>query len=160
MKRLIVLVVLAVISLSAFAQTRQGDSSIGANVGYSFDSENVTLGIDYRYNITDEVRLAPSITHFVKSNHHSAWAIDLNAHYVVQLSEKFGFYPLGGLSLSFWKWDLGGNHSVDHNRLGANIGLGGEVYASKELTVGLEVKYNIVKTYDQALFAVRAAYNF
>ena len=46
------------------------------------------------------------------------------------------------------------------SRLGLNIGLGGEVYASRELTVGLEMKYNLIKDFDQALAAVRIAYNF
>lgn len=158
MKRLVILVMLTVCSVSIFAQTRKGDSSFGANVGYGFDTENVTLGVDYRYNVTNEIRITPSITHFVKHDYRSAWAIDLNAHYVVQVSENFGFYPLGGLSLSFWK--LGDKHTVNRNRLGANIGLGAEVYASRELTVGVEFKYHIIDDWDQAMFAVRAAYNF
>lgn len=159
MKRVVVIVLLAVFSLGVYAQNHQGDSSFGLNLGYGFDSENVMLGIDYRFNMTDELRLVPSITHFVKKDHHSAWAIDMNAHYVFPLSEYFGFYPLGGLSLSVWKWKVGGLSDND-TRFGANIGLGGELYASKELTVGLEVKYNIIKTYDQAILALRIGYNF
>ena len=91
---------------------------------------------------------------------HSTWAIDLNAHYVVKLSEMFGFYPLAGLSLSFWNWDAG--HGLSHNetRLGANIGLGGEVYATDNLSIGLEVKYNIIKDFDQAMLGVRVGYSF
>jgi outer membrane protein X len=41
-----------------------------------------------------------------------------------------------------------------------NIGLGGEVYASRDLTVGLEMKYNLIQDFDQAMAAVRIAYNF
>lgn len=164
MKRVVVILMLAVISFGAYAQTHKGDSSFGLNIGYGFDSENVTLGLDYRHNLTDAVRLVPSITHYVKKDHHSAWAIDLNAHYVVPLSEYFGFYPIGGLSLSFWKWStnsiLGTKASVNENYIGANLGLGGEMYISRELTFGLEVKYQIMKDVDQALFALRLGYNF
>ena len=116
-------------------------------------------GVDYRYCITDEVRLAPSLTYYVKNDYHSTWAIDLNGHYVVKLSDAFGFYPLAGLSLSFWNWDYY-KHSDNATRLGVNIGLGGEVYASDALSVGLEVKYNIIKDFDQAMFAVRVGYSF
>ena len=139
------MLMLAVFSLGAYAQTQQGQSAVGFNIGYGFDSKNATLGVDYRYCITDAVRLSPSLTYFVKNDNHSTWAIDLNAHYVVKLSEMFGFYPLAGLSLSFWNWDAG--HGLSHNetRLGANIGLGGEVYATDNLSIGLEVKYNIIK---------------
>ena len=135
MKRLCLLLVLVLMGVSAYAQTTQGKSSIGFNVGYGFDSKNATLGVDYRYCITDEVRLA-------------------------KLSDAFGFYPLAGLSLSFWNWDV--KHELSHNetRFGANIGLGGEVYASDALSVGLEVKYNIIKDFDQAMFAVRVGYSF
>ena len=125
---------LTLFSIGAYAQTQQGQSSFGFNLGYNFnDVGNATIGIDYRYCVTDAFRLTPSITHLVKNDGVSAWAIDMNAHYVFKLSEMFGFYPLAGLSLSFWKagpWDA--------TRFGANIGLGGEVYATDRVSVGLE----------------------
>lgn len=163
------MLMLAVLSLGAYAQTQQGQSAVGFNLGYGFDSKNATLGVDYRYCITDEVRLNPGLTYFVKNNGLSAWAIDLNAHYVVKLSDMFGFYPLAGLSLSFWNFDGGkidlgelGKYEMSDTttRLGANIGLGGEVYATDNITVGLEVKYNIIKDADQALLGIRVGYSF
>lgn len=168
MKKFVMMLMLAVLSLGAYAQTQQGQSALGFNIGYGFDSKNATLGLDYRYCITDEVRINPGLTHFVKNDGLSAWAIDLNAHYVVKLSEMFGFYPLAGLSLCFWnfggKLDLGNYGKLEvsdtETRLGANIGLGGEVYATGDLTIGLEVKYNIIKDFDQALLGVRVGYSF
>ena len=120
----------------------------GTSAHELLNSKNATLGVDYRYCITDAVRLSPSLTYFVKNDNHSTWAIDLNAHYVVKLSEMFGFYPLAGLSLSFWNWDAG--HGLSHNetRLGDN------------LSIGLEVKYNIIKDFDQAMLGVRVGYSF
>lgn len=160
MKKLIVICMLAIVSMSALAQTQQGQSSFGFNLGYGFnDIGNALIGIDYRYNLTDEVRLAPSLTYFVKDDHFSGWAIDLNAHYVFKLSDMFGFYPLAGLDLSFWKFSVDG-WSQNETRFGANIGLGGEVYATDQLTVGLEFKYNIIKDVDQPILAVRVGYNF
>ncbi len=155
MKRIFMMIMLAAISsLTAVAQTKQGDSSVGLNVGYAFDSENATIGVDYRYNVTNEFRLAPGLTYLAKDHGLSAFMFDMNAHYVFEMSDKFGFYPLGGLSLSFWD----GGHS--YTRFGLNLGLGGEVYATKEITVGLEAKYNIIADFDQAYMAVRVAYNF
>lgn len=158
MKKVIVMLLFAVIGLSAYAQ--QGQQSVGFNVGYGFDSKNAILGIDYRYNITDEIRIAPSLSYYVKNDNHSTWALDLNAHYVVKLSEMFGFYPLAGLDLSFWKWDLGQKLSLNETRFGVNVGLGAEVYATESLSVGFEVKYNIIKNYDQAILGVRVGYTF
>ncbi|MCD8135814.1 MAG: porin family protein [Parabacteroides gordonii] len=168
MKKLIVMCMLAIISMSAFAQTQQGQSSFGFNIGYGFnDFGNALLGVDYRYNFTDEVRFAPSLTYFVKDDGVSAWAIDMNVHYVFKLSEMFGFYPLAGLDLSFWKGSVDGEFlgqrikaTANETRFGANIGLGGEVYATDQLTVGLEFKYNIIKDFDQPILGVRVGYNF
>lgn len=161
MKKLIMILLLVMGGFNmASAQTEQGMSSLGFNIGYGFDSENATLGVDYRYCVTDEIRLNPELTYFVKNNGLSAWTIDLNAHYVVKLSEMFGFYPLAGLDLSFWKLGVGNGLSYNKTRLGANIGLGGEVYATNDLSIGLELKYNIIKTFDQVLLGVRVGYNF
>lgn len=167
MKRLVVICLMAVLGMTAFAQNQQGKSSFGFTVGYGFDTENATLGVDYRYCITDEFRLGPSITHFVKNDGLKGWMLDMNAHYVVRLSDMFGFYPLAGLSLSFWDVNASYDYSdvrlvvdEDWTRFGANIGLGGEVYATDQITVGLEVKYNIIKDFDQAMFGVRVGYNF
>lgn len=160
MKKLFLMFTLALISLGTFAQTRQGGQQIGFNIGYGFDSENATLGVDYRYCLTDEFRLNPSLTYFVKNDGLSAWAIDLNAHYVFRLSDMFGFYPLAGLSLSFWNLDAGHDLSYNETYLGANVGLGGECYLNSQFTLGLDLKYNIIKDMDQAMFAVRLGYNF
>lgn len=166
MKKLMVMLMLVLFSMGVYAQ--QGQSSAGLTIGYGFDSNNATFGLDYRYYLTDQVRLTPSLTHFVKNDGVSAWAIDMNAHYVFKLSEMFGFYPLAGLSLSFWKGsydlDMDGigrvKASANETRFGANIGLGAEVYATDRITVGLEAKYNIIKDFDQALLGVRVGYNF
>lgn len=165
MKRVFMLLLLAVISLGASAQTQQGKSSLGLNIGHAFDVGSATFGLDYRYNVTDAVRLAPSITYMVNDNGFHVFAVDMNAHYVVKLSEMFGFYPLAGLSLSFWNFDdpdpdLDSNASGSLTRFGVNLGLGAEVYASTHITVGVEAKYNIVKDLDQAMLAVRVGYNF
>ncbi len=159
MKKLILILTLAVVSLSAFSQTRRGDSSFGLNVGYGFDTDNATFGVDYRYNVTDEFRLAPSISYYAKSDNLSACALDLNAHYVFKLSDMFGFYPLGGVGMSFWKRDYVLNNDTS-TRFGLNIGMGGEVYATDDITVGLEAKYNTVQDWDQAYLTVRVGYNF
>ena len=68
MKKFVMMLMLAVFSLGAYAQTQQGQSAVGFNIGYGFDSKNATLGVDYRYCITDAVRLSPSLTYFVKKH--------------------------------------------------------------------------------------------
>jgi opacity protein-like surface antigen len=158
---MVVLLMLAMTGLGAHvqAQSTQGDSSFGFIAGGSFLTYHATLGVDYRYNLTDEIRLVPSITHFIKNNDLSAWAIDMNANYLFSMSESFGFYPLAGLDLSFWK-SWGGDFANTTTRLGASIGLGAEYYATRDFSVGLEIKYLIAKYVGQPMIGVRIGYNF
>lgn len=160
MKRVIMICMLAVIAFAGHAQTQKGQSSAGLMLGYGFDSENMLISLDYRYSLTDAVRLGPSLTHYVKNNGLNAWAIDLNANYLVKLNEFFGFYPIAGANLTFWHFDAFAGFSDNDTRIGANIGLGGEIYATENISIGLEVKYQLMKDFDQAMFGVRAAYLF
>lgn len=168
MKKIVIMLALAITSMGAFAQTKQGDSSFGLNIGGGFEdyANHAVLGLDYRYNFTDAVRFAPSISYFVKNKGLSAIAFDVNAHYVFPLAEYIGFYPLAGINLSFWKYksDLNGilDKSVSSNEtyIGANVGLGLELYASKEITIGVEFKYLIIKDLDQPMVGLRIGYNF
>lgn len=161
MKKIVIMLALAITSMGAFAQTKQGDSSFGLNIGGGFEdyANHAVLGLDYRYNFTDAVRFAPSISYFVKNKGLSAIAFDVNAHYVFPLAEYIGFYPLAGINLSFWKHHLGGLNK-NNTRFGANIGLGAELYASKEITIGFEFKYLLIKDYDQPMVGLRIGYNF
>lgn len=160
MKKLVLLVLLAVVGLTANAQTKGGESSLGFTIGGGFDDiNNATLGLDYRYCIFDNFRINPSLTYNVKNETLSAWAIDLNAHYVFNLSDWFGFYPLAGLDLSFWKSSFG-DVSYNATRFGANIGLGAEFYATKEFTIGDEFKYLGIKDFGRPMIGFRLGYNF
>ena len=152
MKKVLFALLLTVITMSASAQA--GSQSVGLSLGYAFDTNNTTIGVDYRYNITDEWRLAPSVSRYIQHDYIDAWVIDANVHYVFRLSEMVGFYPLAGLSLSFW--DI----QYDSTRFGANLGLGSELYATENITIGLEAKYNIVSDFGQPNVALRIGYNF
>lgn len=163
MKKIIMLFMLAVIGLSASAQIEQGRSSIGLNLGYGFDTKNPIIGIDYRYALTNAIRINPALSHYIKNDGLSAWAIDLNFHYLVRLSESISFYPLVGADLSFWDQRIIREPREDSSsttRFGANVGLGLEFYAAERLTFGLDVKYLIISKVDQAVLNLRVGYSF
>ncbi len=168
MKKIVMFFMMAMIGLSASAQIEQGRSSIGLNLGYGFSTENPIIGIDYRYSITNTIRINPGLSHYIKKDGQKAWAIDLNAHYLVRLSEMFSFYPLVGVDLSFWDQELVKEPREDINvsanetstRFGANIGLGLELYATERITAGIEFKYLIISKVDQAILGLRVGYTF
>jgi outer membrane protein X len=94
----------------------------------------------------------------VRNKGMSALYMDADCHYIVEVSELFAFYPIGGVSLSAWRPNLLGTDAVA--RLGLNLGLGAELRLSPEISAGMDMKYNLVNMYDQALIAFRVAYHF
>ena len=154
MKKYLILAFMAFISWTSLpAQTKQGDMSAGIDLGYAFETNNVRLSFDYYYNITDELRLAPSINYFLEKDNTKGYGIDMDLHYLFPLSDLVSFYPLAGLSWTSW-------NSGDVKRFGANLGLALELYATDQVSVGVEAKYNIVKDIDQAILGLRIGYAF
>ena len=49
---------------SVFAQ--QGKQAIGGNLSYGTEIESVGIGLKYQYNITDQIRIEPSMNYFFK----------------------------------------------------------------------------------------------
>jgi len=161
MKKFIMVLLLVVCGTSiASAQAGKGLSSFGVNLGYGFDSKNVSFGVDYRYCLTDEIRLSPAITYLIQNDGLSATMIDVNAHYIFPCTDRFNLYPLAGLSLSFWENDLHDNISAHETYIGANVGVGGEVYVTHDVTLGMELKWNIIKDHGQIFLGIRAGYCF
>jgi outer membrane protein X len=144
--------------LAGYAQKEH--LSVGVSQGIAADYGTLTFGVDLRYNLFSDVRMAPSITRMIRHQNQSAWYLDLDGHYMIDLARNFSFYPIGGIGLSIWETHSKLHDKVTHTRLGFNVGLGGEVRICYELSVGLDMKYNVVRDYHQALAAVRVAYHF
>jgi opacity protein-like surface antigen len=149
----------------------KGVSSVGAILGYAIESEKAVVGFDYRYNIQDKIRLAPSVLYVVKKNYTDSWHFNADAHYLSRITPRITLYPLGGLGVSVWnqklpfEWDpeLPGVElkSDTKLRLGLNMGFGGEMRVTKDLICGIEFRYNWTQRfYNQAMLLARAAYYF
>lgn len=171
MKKLVVLTVcLVAFAATGFAQNKykgeKGVSSVGANVGYSIEGKAAVVGLDYRYNIDNQIRLAPSLLYTLESDDVSRFYINADAHYLVRITESATIYPLGGIGLSLWNIDYPvinadgvGTDSETKVRLGFNLGFGGETRISQDVIVGAEFRYHLTnRHYCQAMILVRAAY--
>ena len=51
---------------SVFAQ--KGKQAIGGNLSYGTEIESVGIGLKYQYNITDQIRIEPSMNYFFKND--------------------------------------------------------------------------------------------
>jgi outer membrane protein X len=158
MKKLILTALITFLAITGgYAQYNDGRPEIGGSIGYAEFNDATTVGIDYRQTLFRGIRIAPSLVHQIRRNNLSAWHIHMDAQYVVYITSIFSFYPIGGINLSIWDDQrVEGNYT----RLGFSIGLGGEFRLSKEISLGLDMKYNVVSTYKQVFLSPRIGYHF
>ena len=155
----------------------KGVSSVGVIAGHVVSHKGFTIGVDYRYNVKDKIRLAPSALYVMKNDKVSSFYINADAHYLARITNKLTLYPIGGVGVSFWKKKslvntlIGIIHIPEYeyeyesetvSRMGLNLGLGAEMRLTKDIIVGAEFKNNIThdRVFDQLMLLARVAYYF
>lgn len=116
------------------------------------------------------------------------WDVNVNAHYLFPIADKFKVYPLVGLTYANCKVDMGWSvegmspediqdlidagiiedasevtgetSSESEGRFGVNLGAGIQYDLSSKFAINFEVKYQLIKDFNQAVFGVGIAYKF
>ena len=145
---------------NTFAQ--KGIQAVGVHLSYGTEIESFGIGVKYQYNITDNIRLEPSMNYFFENNGIDQFDINANAHYLFPMASNVRVYPLAGLTFARWSFPqlIGGKFSNDATRLGINIGGGAEMDITDKLMLNFELKYQLVNDFDQAIFNLGIAYMF
>ena len=152
MKKLIVLFsMMFFIMGNAFAQ--KGIQAAGVHLSYGTEIESFGIGVKYQYNITNNIRLEPSLN-LLKNQ----FDINANAHYLFPMASNIRVYPFAGLTFVNYGGYDGINGTV--TRLGINAGGGAEMDITDKLMLNFELKYQFVSDFDQAIFNVGVAYMF
>jgi outer membrane protein X len=133
MKRLLLFIALIAIFMGAQAQT--GSKSLMFKAGYQTDYKRFGIGLEGRYNITRNIRLAPDVTFFFPKDHTTGLDINVNAHYVFNIQNGLSAYPLAGIGII--------NNRVSSVDLGE--GLKTKAYGSTDFgfNLGAGVSYNL-----------------
>ena len=162
MKKLLLLVCAAVMSLSASAQA--GDKALGAQLVFGSETNNIGLGVKGQYYFTDQLRGEASVDYFFKNKGVSMWDINATVHYLFDVANKVKVYPLAGLGYTNWsyKYEFPGLPVVEGSdgRLAVNLGGGAEYELTKDLSVNAELKYQIISNYNQLVLGVGVACKF
>ena len=79
-KILIFLGLLFVMLSGVYAQ--KGRQAIGFGLSYGTEIESIGLGLKYQYNITNPIRLEPSLNYFIENDNVSMLDINMNLHYL------------------------------------------------------------------------------
>nr|WP_315456127.1 porin family protein [uncultured Prevotella sp.] len=162
MKKLLLLVCAAVMSLSASAQA--GDKALGAQLVFGSETNSIGLGVKGQYYFTDQLRGEASVDYFFKNKGVSMWDINANVHYLFDVANKVKVYPLAGLGYTNWSYKLEYDNVTlakgTDGRLAVNLGGGAEYELTKDLSVNAELKYQIISHYNQLVLGVGVAYKF
>ena len=163
MKKLLLLVCAAVMSLSVSAQA--GDKAVGAQLVFGSETNSIGFGVKGQYYFTDQIRGEGSFDYFLKNKGISMWDINANVHYLFDVANKVKVYPLAGLGYTNWsyKYEYPGHSVIEGSdgRLAINLGGGAEYELTKDLSVNAELKYQIVSNnYSQLVLGVGVAYKF
>lgn len=145
-------------------QAQKGKQAIGFGLNYGTQIESMGLGIKYQYNITDPIRLEPSLNYFFENDNVSMLDFNVNLHYLCPVGRGVKLYPLFGLTLTNWMLDIdtGFGEDIDDNecRFGVNLGGGVEFDLGHNWAINLEGKYQLVSDFDQGVINIGASYRF
>lgn len=170
MKKLLVTICVALLSLSASAQI--GEQNVGAHLLYGTDMSNIGLGVKYQNNITDVIRIEGVADYYLKKDGFTMFDVNVNGHYLFPLTDKVIAYPLVGINYTHWKQDdsdlqdnFDGNWDVDWSNsaefeyveeskdgsIGLNIGGGIQYKLTDKVRIGAELKYQTISGYNTAV---------
>ena len=160
MKKLIVIFsMMFFIMGNAFAQ--KGIQAAGVSLNYGTEISSIGLGVKYQYNITNNIRLEPSINYFFENRGEDMFDVNATAHYLLPLASTIRLYPLTGLTYARWAKDDGSDGAErTYNKFGLNFGGGEEFDITDDLMMNFELKYQCVSDKDQAIFSIGIAYMF
>ena len=101
MKKLFLVLCIALISVGAFAQ--KGEKAAGINLNFGTTASSVGLGAKFQYGITDAIRIEPSLTYYFGGS--GMFDLSANAHYLFNVAPKINVYPLAGIGFDMCRYE-------------------------------------------------------
>jgi outer membrane protein X len=164
----IVAIAVLTMNVATYAQEK-GDMAAGANfvLGFGDNFNNYGIGAKFQYNVMNPLRLEASFTYFLKKNYITMWDLGVNAHWLFALGDKINVYPLAGVGLLNYGYDLDlglGAYGIDDSASATdfafNFGGGIDFKLSEKLILNAELKYKLSGEWDRLLISAGLAYRF
>lgn len=148
MKKILTVLVLMAISLYTYSQS--GEKSLLLKAGYQTDYKRFGLGVEGRYGLPYNFRLAPDLTVFFPKDHVTGLDANVNVHYVAPIQGGLSLYPLAGLGIVNNRYSNDG-HSHGNTDIAFNLGFGAEYALDGRGYLNGEFKY-MFSDMDSAVF--------
>lgn len=175
MKRILVSLILVAVSIPAvYPQFTKIGGGITYGTGFHYNNMTGIASNLYRspfagifltgiYELNLPIHISPSFTYFLPRNNSytpatanipertrvSSMMFDINGHYVFNSLERFEFYGLLGLDITFAhiKW-IGSASKESDNVFGLNLGAGTYIKLTDQFDLSCEAKY-LISRYHQ-----------
>ena len=147
MKKFLLLVAVACLGTSAFAQ--KGTKELGVGLVYGTQVESMGFNVRGQYFVTDNVRLEASFNNYFKHNGLSMWDLSANGAYVFNITDKFRVYPMLGFTFTSWSLEystpkLNADNTPVIYVKSDNYGGGAEYALSKNVAVFGEIREQVL----------------
>ena len=106
MKRMVLMVVVAMMATLSLNAQITGDIAIGANVTYGVKDQNIAPGIKVQYSFTNWLRAEVAGDYWLKKDNWEAFDAMLNLHGVIHVTWYFKAYPIAGVGFFSNKWSV------------------------------------------------------
>lgn len=156
MKRTFLAMLLGVLTLGLSAQTRGTDLGASFHVGGENEAL-VGLGVKLRHTLNAPIRLEAN-ANMLFADHLTVQDFNANVHRLFSLNQRTTIYPLAGLNVSLWDWDLYGASGGSDTHVGLNLGCGVEYRFAPRWSVGFEAKYLFIKKEHAPFGSIGIAY--
>lgn len=140
MKKLLLMAAFVATASSSFAQLGQGEKSVIFEGQFKANPARFGLGVQGRYNILDNVRVAPEVLFIFPKDHTIGLDVNINAHYVFPIDSKLTLFPLAGISMQNYRFSYEGV-SNSASKFGLNLGGGAGYALNNKSFLNLEMKY-------------------
>lgn len=169
MKKYVLTLCVALVSVCAFAQ--KGQKAVGLNLSYGSEISSFGIGAKGQYGFTDALRGEASFDYFFGESGSSMWDINANVHYLFPVAKGIKIYPLAGLAYTNWKTSYTdieeeGNDwkevetSSNEGKIGVNLGCGAQYDINDKWMASFEIKYQIISNFNQMVLGLGVAYKF
>jgi outer membrane protein X len=164
----IMLVVATAFAINVSAQEK-GDMAAGANfvLGSGDSFTNYGIGAKFQYNIMDPLRLEGAFTYFLKKDYITMWDLGVNAHWLFSVSDILNVYPLAGVGLLNYGYDLDlglGAYGIDDSAsttdFAFSLGGGIDFKLTEKLMLNAELKYKLSGEWSRLLISAGITYLF
>ncbi len=151
MRKILLIAGLVLVSMVGYAQT--GEKSVVGKLGYQTEFKRFLVGAEGRYNVTDEVRIAPDVQFLFPKNKTTGLDFNVNVHYLFRLADDLKVYPLAGGAMLNNHWS--GGDGISTTNFGFNVGGGLQYDLASDAYVDFQFKYTFLEdAKDPAYFTV------